>query len=59
MKIDIKTIERVLEDKATPEETKMVVEWFSEEEGYEFLSHYIADELEDLTEEKAMDWVGS
>lgn len=57
MKIDIKTIERVLEDKATPEETKMVVEWFSEEEGYEFLSHYIADELEDLTEEKAMDWL--
>lgn len=57
MKIDIKTIERVLEDKATPEETKMVVEWFSEEEGCEFLSRYIADELEDLTEEKAMNWL--
>lgn len=57
MKIDIKTIEKVLEDKATPEEAKMVVEWFSEEEGSEFLSRYIADELEGLTEEKAMNWL--
>ena len=54
MKIDIQTIERVLADKATPEETKMVVEWFTEEEGCEFLSRYIANELEGLTEEKAM-----
>lgn len=57
MKIDIQTIERVLADKATPEETKMVVEWFTEEEGCEFLSRYIANELEGLTEEKAMNWL--
>lgn len=57
MKIDIKTIEKVLDDKATPEETRRVVEWFSEEEGNNFLSQYITDELEELTEEKAMEWL--
>lgn len=57
MKVDIKIIEKVLEDKATPEEAKMVVEWFSEEEGNEFLSRYITDELEGLTEEKVMGWL--
>ncbi len=57
MKIDIEIIEKVLDDKATPEEVKMVVEWFSEEEGHDFLSQYITDELKGLTEEKAMSWL--
>lgn len=57
MKIDIEVIEKVLNDKATPEEAKMVVEWFSCEEGNDFLSQYITDELEDLTEEKALSWL--
>lgn len=57
MKIDIEIIEKVLDDRATPEETKMVVEWFSKEEGQDFLSQYINDELQELTEEKVMAWL--
>lgn len=57
MKIDIEIIERVLDDKATPEEAKAVVKWFAKEEGYDFLSQYITDELKGLTEEKAMLWL--
>lgn len=57
MKIDIEVIEKVLNDKATPEEAQMVVKWFSEEEGYAFLSRYITNELEELTEEKALTWL--
>lgn len=57
MKINIEIIEKVLDEKATPEEAKMVAEWFSKEEGQEFLSRYIADELEGMTEEKALSWV--
>lgn len=57
MKINIELIERVLDEKATPEEAKIVTEWFSKEEGQEFLSRYIADELEGVTEEKALSWV--
>lgn len=57
MKIDIEMIERVLGNKATPEEAKAVVKWFSEEEGHDFLSQYITDEIKGLTEEKAMSWL--
>ena len=57
MKLNIELIERVLDEKATPEEAKMVTEWFSKEEGQEFLSRYITDELEGMTEEKALSWV--
>ena len=57
MKIDVELIEKVLSDKATPEEAKMVAEWFSREEGQEFLADYITDELEGMTEEEAGLWV--
>lgn len=57
MKINIELIERVLGEKATLEEAKMVTEWFSKEEGQEFLSRYITDELAGMTEEKALSWV--
>lgn len=57
MKIKIEIIEKVLADKATPEEAAMVAEWFAEEEGNKCLSRYIDDELEELTEEKAMSWL--
>lgn len=57
MKINIEIIERVLDDKATPEEAKMVAEWFAEEEGQDFLSQYIADGQEELTEEEAISWL--
>ena len=57
MKIDVKEIEKALDNEATPEEAKKVVEWFAGEEGNDFLSRYMTDELESLTEEKAMDWL--
>lgn len=57
MKIDIEIIEKVLNDKATLEEAKMVAEWFTDEEGQELLSQYITNELEELTEEKAATWL--
>ena len=50
MKIDVKEIEKVLDNEATPEEAKKVVEWFAGEEGNDFLSRYMTDELESLTE---------
>lgn len=57
MKIDIEIIERVLDNRATPEEAKMVVDFFREKEGYDFLTQYITDELKGLTEDKAMSWL--
>lgn len=57
MKKDIETIEKVLDNKATSEEARMVVEWFAEEEGREFLSRYMEREQEGLTEEKALSWI--
>lgn len=58
MKKDIETIEKVLDNKATPEEAGMVAEWFAEEEGQAFLSRYMEREQEGLTEEKALSWIG-
>lgn len=57
MKMDIETIEKVLDNKATSEETRMVVEWFAEEEGQVFLSRYMEREQEGLTEKKALPWI--
>lgn len=57
MKINIEIIEKVLDDKATPEEARMVAEWFSREEGNKCLSRYIDDELKELTEEKVTSWL--
>lgn len=57
MKINIGIIEKVLDDKATPEEARMVAEWFSKEEGNKCLSRYIDDELKELTEEKVASWL--
>lgn len=57
MKINVDMIEKVLNDRATPEEAKKVAAWFSCEEGNDFLSRYITDELENLTEEKALSWL--
>lgn len=57
MKFDIEMIERVLDNKATPEEAKLVAKWFAEEEGQEFLSQYMACDRNGLSEEKAMSWL--
>lgn len=57
MKLDRNTIKKVLDDKATPEEARQVAEWFGSDEGSEFLSRYISEEMKNLTEEEALSWL--
>ena len=57
MKLDKNTIKKVLDDKATPEEARQVAEWFGSDEGSEFLSGYMSEEMKNLTEEEALSWL--
>ena len=54
MDLDRNTIKKVLDDKATPEEARQVAEWFGSDEGSEFLSGYMSEEMKNLTEEEAL-----
>ena len=57
MKIDDRIVERVLNNAASPEEAKMVSEWFAVEEGQDFLSHYMTELTTNLTEEEVEVWL--
>lgn len=57
MRIDDAIVERVLNNQGTKEEAKLVSKWFASEEGYDFLSHYIAEDTMGLTEEDVEKWL--
>lgn len=50
MKIDNLIIDKVLNNEASAEEAKRVVEWLATDEGREYLSHRLDKEAEELTE---------
>lgn len=57
MKIDKTIIDRVLDNRATPEEAKTVLDWFDSEEGSAYLSERLADESASLTPQRAEEWL--
>lgn len=57
MKIDIDIINRVLNNKASTDEAKLVNEWFTTDEGVAYLSHRLDQESTRLTDEFVDAWV--
>ena len=51
MKIDESVIDKVLDNKASPEEARKVVGWFATEEGNKYLSERFDWEIGMLSEE--------
>ena len=51
MKIDESVIDKVLDNKASPEEARKVVSWFATEEGNKYLSERFDWEIGMLSEE--------
>lgn len=51
MKIDESVIDKVLDNKAAPEEARRVAGWFVTEEGRKYLSGRLDREMEELAEE--------
>ena len=58
MKIDIGVIEKVLDNKATPEEAQAVAKWFAEDEGNHFLSDYMDKQVKNLDKSEILSWLG-
>ena len=57
MKIDLDIIEKVLDNRATPEEAKAVAKWFSEDRGNQFLARYLEKEMEESGEDEVSAWL--
>lgn len=59
MKIEKNTIDKVLNNKGTIEQSKQVVDWFSTEEGSEYLSERILLESESISEPELEQWTSN
>lgn len=57
MEIDEMIIDRVLNNQASPEEARTVLDWFDTKEGSAYLSHHLTQEAAFLTPEQAEQWV--
>lgn len=58
MKIETTLIDKVLNNKASTEEARLVAKWFATTEGSEYLARRLEEESGQLTEELAEEWLG-